>query len=77
MLVPIRWADDSFQKDGDSGTDRGAMYHSISPTCASKRFFEIEACHVRDRNEACHCVGSGEFKGVDVVRIGGVDQIRA
>ena len=77
-MVPIGWTDDSFQKDGDSSTDCGSVSHSIGPTrLAFKRFFGIEACHVRDRDEACHGVGSGKFHRVDVVRIDGVDQIRA
>ena len=77
-MVPIGWADDPFKKDGDSGTDRGTMYQSPGPgRAATERFLGIEACHVRDGNEACHCVGGGKFKGIDVVRIDGVDQIRA
>ena len=54
------------------------MNDPIGPTrLAFKRCFGIEACHVRDRNETCHGIGRGKFHRVDVVRIDGIDQIRA
>ena len=68
-MIPIGWTDDPLQQDGNSSTDCGAVNNSIGPTrLAVKRFFGIEACHVRDRNEACCGVGCGKFYRVDVVR---------
>ena len=71
MVVPVGRADDPFKKDGSSSTDRGTMYQSPGPgRAASKRILGIEACHVRDWN-------GGKAKGIDVVRIDSIDQIRS
>ena len=65
VMVPVGWANDPFKKDGRGSTDRGAMYQSPGPARAAvKRILGVEACHVRNWNDACLRVDGGKAEGI-------------
>ena len=72
------WANDPFKKDISGSTDGGAMYQSPRPARAAfKRILWVEACQVRNWDDARHRVDGRKMEGIDVLRNDGIDQIRS
>ena len=78
VMVPVGWADEPFKKDIGGSTDGGAMDQAPGVgRVFPKRRSRIEACQVRNWDDACIGVDCGKMDGVDVLRDNGIDQVRS